>query len=178
MLEKLKSAISIHKTEAGDSNTAEQILQQSSSSNVAVATEFRQIFPYEEKISAARLPRRELNGLTFTQNVGVFPRQVALEIRHRHATLGLNDVAHQRRHTYDIMPPSSCHVQQPKGVLSLGLPPNMIPKGFAAGTSKQAQQHHRQQSATSEVIHHYYETLSPKYANIVHNSSSSLHLKV
>ena len=52
--------------------------------------------------------------------------------------------------------------QQPKGVLSLGLPPNMIPANFAEkfATSK------RQQSATSEVIHHYYETLSPKYANI------------
>ena len=42
-------------------------------------------------------PKREVHGLTFTQNVGVFPRQVSLEIRHTHPALGLNEVAHQRQ---------------------------------------------------------------------------------
>ena len=50
-------------------------------------------------------------------------------------------------------------------MLSLGLPPSMIPRGFA--TAKRPPQLNQTQSATSEAIHHYYETLSPKYANIV-----------
>ena len=49
-------------------------------------------------------------------------------------------------------------------MLSLGLPPSMIPRGFATAKRPQLNQ---TQSATSEAIHHYYETLSPKYANIV-----------
>ena len=49
-------------------------------------------------------------------------------------------------------------------MLSLGLPPSMIPRGFATAKRPQLNQ---TQSATSEAIHHYYETLSPKYANIL-----------
>ena len=49
-------------------------------------------------------------------------------------------------------------------MLSLGLPPSMIPRGFATAKRQQLNQ---TQSASSEAIHHYYETLSPKYANIV-----------
>ena len=49
-------------------------------------------------------------------------------------------------------------------MLSLGLPPSMIPRGFA--TAKRQQLNQTQLSATSEAIHHYYETLNPKYANI------------
>ena len=41
----------------------------------------------------------------------------------------------------------------------------MIPRGFA--TAKRPPQLNQTQSASSEAIHHYYETLSPKYANIV-----------
>ena len=199
MIEKLKSAIS-HK----DKNSIEeQIANSKSSSNACIqrpgvggvpAKEIQQIFPYENNknkndiynITASRAdiaPKREIHGLTFTQNVGVFPRQVSLEIRHTHPSLGLNEVAHQRqRHSQveDNLFPRQCQMpsnvqqqqshyqnlqQQPKGVLSLGLPPSMIPRGFA--TAKRPQQLHQTQTATSEAIHHYYETLSPKYANIV-----------
>lgn len=109
-----------------------------------------------------------MNGLTFTQNVGVFPRQVSLEIRHAHPTLGLNEVAHQRQH-HENQSGFQCYqnvaAEPPlvKGVLSLGLPASMIPRGFQSGAKKQ--------SATSEAIHHYYETLSPKYANVMKQQS-------
>ena len=63
-------------------------------------------------------PKREVHGLTFTQNVGVFPRQVSLEIRHTHPALGLNEVAHQRqRHSqvqdnhFTQQPQQQCHYQ-------------------------------------------------------------------
>lgn len=114
--------------------------------------------------STSSLPKREMNGLTFTQNVGVFPRQVSLEIRHAHPTLGLNEVAHQRQH-HENQSGFQCYqnLDPPvKGVLSLGLPPSMIPRGF---------QSVKKQSATSEAIHHYYETLSPKYANVMKQQS-------
>lgn len=142
MIEKLKSAINPK--------------QNSAPIQYEKTKDIQQIYPYEEKISRKDLPRREMNGLTFTQNVGVFPRQVSLEIRHAHPTLGLNEVAHQRQnHTVYPNGPIQCQIEQ-KGVLSLGLPPNFMPKGFA--TVK---------SATSEAIHHYYETLNPKYANVM-----------
>ena len=90
----LRNSAIIHKNENETGGKAVQ----------AVPTrDIQQIYPYEEKfekkLCRGLQAKREVNGLTFTQNVGVFPRQVALEIRHRHATLGLNDVAHQRRHT-------------------------------------------------------------------------------
>ena len=56
--------------------------------------------PEDNLLRADIAPKREVHGLTFTQNVGVFPRQVSLEIRHTHPALGLNEVAHQRtRHS-------------------------------------------------------------------------------
>ena len=56
--------------------------------------------PEDNLLRADIAPKREVHGLTFTQDVGVFPRQVSLEIRHTHPALGLNEVAHQRtRHS-------------------------------------------------------------------------------
>ena len=41
---------------------------------------------------------RDGAGLTLSQGLGDFPRQVFLNIRHNHPTLGLGDVAFQRLH--------------------------------------------------------------------------------
>merc|ERR1712083_629035 len=95
--------------------------------------------PEDNLLRADIAPKREVHGLTFTQDVGVFPRQVSLEIRHTHPALGLNEVAHQRqRHSqvqdnhftqqqqqchYQNLQPQHNQQQQAKGVLSLGLPP-------------------------------------------------------
>lgn len=165
VLEKLKSAI-INK-----SNNHEAVSRHK-------ALEIRHVYPCEEPlppVAASRsrpdpsLPRRETNGLTLTQNVGVFPRQVSLEIRHAHPALGLNEVAHQREHHQQE---NTCQApcNSRGGVLSLGLPPNMMPRGV--GTAK------RQQSASSQAIHHYYETLSPKYANVMTNRSKVRGMKL
>ena len=119
--------------------------------------EIRQIYPHdiEEKFPEENHPQRQRNGLVLRQNYGVFPRQINLEIRHAHATLGLGEVA-QLRHS------DAPSLTETKGVLSLGLPDKFMPK-FSTATS------HRKPppSATSEAICHYYETLNPKYANIV-----------
>ena len=186
MIEKLKSAI-IQKSEP----VSKTSLQYQNPSSSVPTQEIRQIYPYENKSkfaesslsnNATNLPKRETNGLTLRHSVGVFPRQVSLEIRHTHPSLGLNEVAHQRqqhsqeigldnyRNNFNTNPhfqqQQQCYYQNQsaaKGVLSLGLPPNMLPKSLSGNTFKRPSS----QSATSETIHHYYETLSPKYANIV-----------
>merc|ERR1712018_889848 len=43
--------------------------------------------------------RRDQNGLTIVQQIGTFPNNVPLNIRHNHPTLGLSDVAYQRQHS-------------------------------------------------------------------------------
>ncbi len=128
---------------------------------------------YENDQLKKRRPQREVNGLTITQEVGVFPNNVELNIRHAHPSLGLKEVAHVRQQG------QQCYLQQqPKGVLSLGLPDNLRPKTLRSKTptptSKMAQP---PASATSEAIHHYYETLSPKYMNINKHQDLNMTIK-
>ena len=122
--------------------------------------EIRQIYPNEiERFPEENHPQRQQNGLVLRQNYGVFPRQINLEIRHTNATLGLGEVAQIRQqHNVNAVYQNS----EIRGVLSLGLPEKFMPKNFS-GTS----QRKPPISATSEAICHYYETLNPKYANIV-----------
>jgi hypothetical protein len=172
MLEKLKSAVQ---------NSASS--KQSKPVESHVTNDIQKLYPTEEcpvvQVQIGSLPKRDSQGLTLTQEIGVFPRHVALQIRHNHPTLGLKEVAHQRQcHSEKAPNFEMCFLQQvnqnqPRGVLTLGLPPNMTrrPKSAMAkkctstGTSNQYPV--PLQSASSEAIHHYYETLSPKYANIV-----------
>ena len=122
--------------------------------------EIRQIYPNEiERFPEENHPQRQQNGLVLRQNYGVFPRQINLEIRHTNATLGLGEVAQIRQQHNVNAVYQNCEI---KGVLSLGLPEKFMPKNFS-GTS----QRKPPISATSEAICHYYETLNPKYANIV-----------
>ena len=124
----------------------------------AATQEIRQIYPHEiERFPEENHPTRQQNGLVLRQNYGVFPRQINLEIRHSNATLGLGEVAQIRQQ-------NNYQNSEMKGVLSLGLPDKFIPRNFSGGGTS-----HRPKppSATSEAICHYYETLNPKYANIV-----------
>ena len=94
----------------------------------------------------SQLRRRDQNGVTIVQQIGTFPNNVPLNIRHNHPTLGFSDVAYQRQHsdhgryrnTSPIVPKNSLQsnvqnnqqVQEhgsgqlsaQKGVLTLGLP--------------------------------------------------------
>ena len=94
----------------------------------------------------SQLRRRDQNGVTIVQQIGTFPNNVPLNIRHNHPTLGLSDVAYQRQHSdhgrYRNSSPIVSHnssqfntqnnqrVQEhgsgqlsaQKGVLTLGLP--------------------------------------------------------
>ena len=79
------------------------------------------------------------------------------------ASWRLREVADVRKHSdQNQMSVQYQNVNKnPKGVLSLGLPPQMVPKGFTTMAKRPPQ------SAPSEAICHYYETLNPKYANVV-----------
>ena len=52
---------------------------------------------HDNKRSQSR--QRDQNGLTIVQQIGTFPNNVPLNIRHNHPTLGLSDVAYQRQHS-------------------------------------------------------------------------------
>ena len=99
---------------------------------------------HDNKRSQSR--RRDENGVTIVQQIGTFPNNVPLNIRHNHPTLGLSDVAYQRQHSdhgryRNSSPIVSRNSSQPlfqnnehtqshgsaptsvtKGVLTLGLP--------------------------------------------------------
>ena len=164
MLEKLKAAV-INK-EATNTNGAKAI--QHNASSIVTANDIQRIYPNEILTEDSNLPKRDPKGLTFTQNVGIFPRQVSLEIRHAHPSLGLTEVAHERKHS-ENRNVQCLNYKPPKGVLSLGLPPQMVPRGFSNTMAKKPPP----QSATSEAICHYYETLNPKYSNVMSNPKYS-----
>ena len=71
---------------------------------------------------------RDQAGVTLSQGMGDFPRQVFLNIRHDHPTLGLDDVAYQRlhqEHTHHSAPAGGGRRFRGGGnggVVSLGLP--------------------------------------------------------
>ena len=171
MLEKLKAVV-IAKESSGVSTGKIKSIQD----NSVLTADIQKIYPTEKILtkSESNLPKRDPAGLTFTQNIGVFPRHVALEIRHAHPTLGLTEVAQVRKHSEN---PTLVQCQNqnyttktpptPKGVLSLGLPPQMVPRGFSTMAKKPHPGGSQCQSAPSEAICHYYETLNPKYANVV-----------
>ena len=160
MLEKLKAVVA---KDATTTSSGLKQIQDHSRGSVVTTNDIQRLYPNEIISRDPNLPKRQPNGLTITQNVGVFPRQVSLEIRHTHPSLGLTEVAHERKHSENQMVLCQSSVKTPKGVLSLGLPPQMVPKGFAATMTKRPPP----PSASSEAICHYYETLNPKYANMV-----------
>ena len=160
MLEKLKAVV-IAKDPTNSNNSVKSIQDKTT---VVTTNDIQKLYPNEILHQEdPNLPKRGPNGLTFTQNIGVFPRQVSLEIRHTHPSLGLREVADVRKHSdQNQMSVQYQNVNKnPKGVLSLGLPPQMVPKGFTTMAKRPSQ------SAPSEAICHYYETLNPKYANVV-----------
>ena len=156
MLEKLKAVVTAK--DSANSNSVNKSIQDKT---VVTANDIQKLYPNEILHHDPNLPKRGPNGLTFTQNIGVFPRQVSLEIRHTHPSLGLREVADVRKHSENQMVQCQNVNKTPKGVLSLGLPPQMVPKGFTTMAKRPPQ------SAPSEAICHYYETLNPKYANVV-----------
>ena len=83
---------------------------------------------HEGKRSQVR--RRDQSGLTIVQQIGSFPNNVPLNIRHNNPTLGLSDVAYQRQHSdhgrYRIASPSK-----------LNEPPRVAAKGYPEGPEKQ-----------------------------------------
>ena len=94
----------------------------------------------------SQVRKRDPNGVTIVQQIGSFPNNVPLNIRHNHPTLGLSDVAYQRQHAdhgkYRVTSPIPSNMQlkdnnekyaqieahsnfptsAQKGVLTLGLP--------------------------------------------------------
>ena len=166
MLEKLKAVV-IAKDSTNSNNSVNKSIQDKKT--VVTANDIQKLYPNEIlHENDPNLPKRGPNGLTFTQNIGVFPRQVSLEIRHTHPSLGLREVADVRKHSdqnqmSSVVQYQNVNKNHPKGVLSLGLPPQMVPKGFTNTMAKRPPP----QSAPSEAICHYYETLNPKYANVV-----------
>ena len=68
---------------------------------------------HEGKRSQVR--KRDPNGVTIVQQVGSFPNNVPLNIRHNHPTLGLSDVAYQRQHSdhgkYRVTSPTPSNTQ-------------------------------------------------------------------
>ena len=174
VIEKLKAAV-VHKNDSGHDalkplKSNRELIQAAAELEVRQQQPPRQVGQTDEDAgfyeNNLRRPQREANGLTITQEVGEFPHNVPLNIRHTHPSLGLREVAHQRKHSE--APNVQCYLQQqPKGVLSLGLPDNLKPKTLRLnrGSVVVAKPSHHQ-TATSEAIHHYYETLSPKYMNL------------
>lgn len=121
--------------------------------------------PDEDRIDSFPVPKRDPSGLSISQGVGQFPRDVQVTIRHQNPTLGLSDVAFQRLHQNHSLTPDQYKEFQrqidrsgnQKGVLSLGLPENLKPKTLF------------RKASNNEVVH-MYETLGKPLKDEANNN--------
>ena len=149
---------SMSKLKDKDPNQSLRVLPLSSSSNnpafsqsyqndINLQNQYLPPRPPKHDGKRSQIRRRDPNGVTIVQQVGSFPNNVPLNIRHNHPTLGLSDVAYQRQHsdhgkyraafeerqngswktseiTQEIHDRNGKEIEAPlqKGVLTLGLP--------------------------------------------------------
>merc|ERR1712020_260955 len=101
---------SMSKLKDKDPNQSLRVLPLSSSSNnpafsqsyqndINLQNQYLPPRPPKHDGKRSQIRRRDPNGVTIVQQVGSFPNNVPLNIRHNHPTLGLSDVAYQRQHS-------------------------------------------------------------------------------
>ena len=129
------------------SSSNNSVLSQSYQNDINLQNQYLPPRPPKHDGKRSQIRRRDPNGVTIVHQVGSFPNNVPLNIRHNHPTLGLSDVAYQRQHsdhgkyraafeerpngswktreiTHEIHDRNAKEIEAPlqKGVLTLGLP--------------------------------------------------------
>ena len=126
--------------------------------------------------------RRDGRGLTLSQEMGDFPHDVLVNIRHDHPTLGLSDVAYQRlhqEHTRRRMVGQSRQETASPGVVSLGLPLGISSLRIAEKVRKKKKSGRNRNSAKSDtetnvtIDEHFYQTLTKPSVSVVLGGETS-----
>ena len=122
--------------------------------------------------------RRDGRGLTLSQEMGDFPHDVLVNIRHDHPTLGLSDVAYQRLHQEHTRRRRQ-ETAEPTGVVSLGLPLGISSLRIAEKVRKKKKSGRNRNSAKSDtetnvtIDEHFYQTLTKPSVSVVPGGETS-----